>query len=121
MKTFVIILVLVICTAGWSAPASLPFRQKITFDGLWQAQWDLRKDQAIDISLRIDNPSALPPNARIEARWEGPAIPELNFEGKRGDLEARATTSWQKTLHSLDPDLYLVYRAPRAGSYSLRL
>ena len=53
--------------------------------------------------------------------WEGPDLPEFAFQGERGDLNATATANWSKTLHALDPDLYLLYRAPRSGSYRLRI
>ena len=43
------------------------------------------------------------------------------FDGERGDLHAVATPNWRKTLHALDPDVYLVYQAPTEGIYQLQL
>ncbi|MEX2300129.1 MAG: prenyltransferase/squalene oxidase repeat-containing protein [Bryobacterales bacterium] len=99
--------------------ASLPFEQTVRFDGAWQQEWRLDQGQVFEIQAAIAQPAALPANGRVEIRWEGPALPELAFEGDRGDLNATATADWRKTLHALDPDVYLVYRAPKSGAYRL--
>ena len=117
--------VLVVAAAvGWSAapPASIdPFEQSFSFDGEWTRSWTLAEGQALEVHVRVDDPEALPANGRIEVRWEGPGLDDWAFEGERGDLHATATTDWRKTLHELDTDVYVVYRAPAAGSYRLTL
>ncbi len=97
------------------------FQKQIVFEGSWEHRWQLQRDQILQISLGIPNPSSLPPNARIEVRWQGPVLSHLAFDGKRGDLDAKASAGWEKTLHSLDPDLHLVYKVPAAGLYHLNL
>ena len=101
--------------------AVLPFEQSLIFGGSWQQQWQLEQGQAFEIQLGIAQPSSLPPNGRVEVRWEGPELTEFAFEGERGDLSATASADWRKTLHALDPDVYLIYRAPKSGSYRLSL
>ena len=101
--------------------AGLPFEQSLTFGGSWQQQWQLEQGQALEIQVGIAQPSSLPANGRVEVRWEGPELTEFAFEGERGDLSATATANWRKTLHALDPDVYLVYRAPKSGAYRLSL
>ncbi len=95
--------------------------QTLHFDGSFQREWTLDEGRAFELSVRIDEPSALPPNARIDVVWTGPAIPQPEFEGNREDPGVKADADWEKTLHALDPDVYLVYRAPLAGEYSLRI
>ncbi len=95
--------------------------QTLRFDGSFQREWALDEGSAFELSVRIDEPSALPPNARIGVAWTGPAIPQPEFEGERSDPGVAAAADWQKTLHALDPDVYLVYRTPLSGEYSLRL
>ena len=111
-----------VVAAGRSAspPVSFAsFEESLSFDGLWTHSWTLDEGQALEIHVSIDDPEELPANGRIKVRWEGPDLPEWAFEGNRGDLYASSTADWQKTLHELDPDVYLVYRAPAAGSYRL--
>ena len=52
----------------------------------------------VEVNAGIAQPSQLPPNARIA----------VEFAGLR------------KVLHALDPDFHLLYRAPRAGKYTLK-
>ena len=107
-------LMLAACAAAASADS---FR----LEGEWGKEWRLRAGEAVSIHVRLDAPGALPPNARVEAEWVGPDLPGEAFAGDRGDLRAIRTAGWSKTLHALDPDVTLVYRAPVEGAYSLRL
>ena len=104
---------------AWGGPVE--FEKRLEFSGQWSREWTLQQGQAFELSVRIDHPSKLPPNARIEIRWAGPALPDLHFDGDRGDPAVAATADWRKVLHALDPDIFLVYRAPRSGTYTLRL
>ncbi len=72
------------------------FQKQIVFEGSWQHQWQLERDQILQISVGIPRPSSLPPNALIEVRWRGPELPDLAFDGKRGDLVAQASSGWEK-------------------------
>ena len=111
-------LLLLIPAAGLAAPA---LAETIDFTGSWDHRRELTEGEAVSISVRIDDPEALPPNSRIEVRWRGPALEDTPFDGERGDLHATITADWSKTLHALDPDVYLVYRAPKAGTYRLEI
>ncbi|MFN3322800.1 MAG: HEAT repeat domain-containing protein [Bryobacteraceae bacterium] len=65
----------------------------------------LSKDQAVEISAGVAAPSKLPPNGRVAVEWSSP-------DGKAG---------FRKVLHAMDPDVYVVYRAPASGEYRLRM
>ena len=99
--------------AGYSRTASV--------GAPWSEEWALEAGTAFEVSLQLVEPSALPPNARIEVRWSGPDLPDSGFVGDRGDSSVVATADWSKVLHALDPDLHLVYRAPVSGTYSIHL
>ncbi len=87
----------------------------------WRTQRQLRTGEAVSIHVRLNDPAALPANARIEVVWDAPELPGPSFEGPRGDLHATRTGDWSKTLHALDPDVTLVYRAPVDGAYALQI
>ena len=103
-----------------SESGELPFSKTFRFSDSWRRQWQLESGQAFELSVHLQDPGALPANARIEVQWQGPEITET-FDGERGDLHATATPNWRKTLHALDPDVYLVYQAPKEGIYQLQL
>ena len=119
------VLILVLAIAFGAAPfaaesAELPFSKTFDFSDSWSRQWQLESAQAFELSVRLQDPVELPPNARIEVRWQGPE-PAETFDGERGDLHTSATPNWRKTLHALDPDVYLVYQTPRGGVYQLEI
>lgn len=95
--------------------------ESVSFSGNWSRTWSLTEGDTFEISVRIETPSGLPPNARIDATWTGPEPPEWAFADDRGDPGIKATSHWSKTLHGLDPDVHLVYRAPASGDYELTL
>jgi len=66
---------------------------------------DLAAGEVAEISASVVKPSDIPANGRLLLKWEAP--------GSRPDL------GWSKRLHTLDPDIYLLYRAPVAGKYRL--
>jgi len=70
--------------------------------------YDLKAGEAVEISVRINEPSKLPANGRIAVEWQSP-------EG------APAAANWRKILHALDGDVYTTYRAPFSGKYTLRI
>ncbi|MEO1996031.1 MAG: hypothetical protein ABGZ17_12225, partial [Planctomycetaceae bacterium] len=86
----------------------------------------------VAINVHIQQPSKLPVDGRLLVRWEltkaddpqrVPRAPEQSEAPARqvNDLgiPAAPTANWSKLLHALDPDVYLVYRAPVAGAYRL--
>jgi hypothetical protein len=88
------------------------FQRRFVFRGSWQREFDLAAGQAVELSVGLERPSELPPNGRLRASWarvEGAALAE------------GVTADWVKTLHALDPDVYMIYRAPAAGRYRLAL
>jgi hypothetical protein len=78
------------------AAASLA-AQPLEFTGRYSKQLTLRAGETVEVAAGLPRPSQLPPNARIGIQWAG----------------------YRKIIHALDPDFYMVYRVPSAGSYTL--
>lgn len=95
--------------------------ESVAFDGSWSQSWKFDRDQTVQIRVGLDEPSGLPENARIEVRWTGPPADEPGFDGDRADLVEGMENGWSKVLHALDPDVFLLYKAPRSGRYELQL
>ena len=95
--------------------------ESVAFDGAWSKSWKFDRDQTVQIRVGLDEPSGLPENARIEVRWTGPPADEPGFDGDRADLVEGMENGWSKVLHTLDPDVFLLYKAPRSGRYELQL
>ena len=111
--------------------------------GLQRTRVTLQAGQTIEVSCRVRQPSQLPPNARVRVAWrlaEPDAVASRRSSETRVAAETtprgssrksteraedafgiytRPTPGWSKLLHALDADVYLVYRAPRAGVYVL--
>ena len=82
------------------------FDQRIEFSGDYsRGKIDLEAGQTVEISAGVQSPSKLPINGRLAAEWSGPA----------------ADAGFRKVLHALDPDVYVVYRVPQKGRYTLSL
>ena len=79
--------------------------ETIRFSGDHTKVVELSAGQTIEISAGIISPSQLPVNGRLAVEWSGPA----------------ADAGFRKVLHALDPDVYVVYRAPQDGKYNLGL
>ena len=112
---------LLVPTLALSLTGDAGYSRTVSVAAPWSAEWALEEGATFDVSLQLVEPSALPPNARIEVRWSGPELPDSGFAGDRGDPSVFATADWSKVLHALDPDLHLVYRAPVSGTYSIHL
>ena len=97
--------------------------ETIRFDGNWTRSWDLAEGETVQIQVGVVSPGKLPDNGRISARWSGPPLDGARSAEpmSRGDLVRGDENGWTKTLHALDPDVYLVYKAPRTGKYELSL
>src|SRR5262249_6713947 len=76
--------------------------------------------------------SSLPQHGRVGVRWtlveekkeSGAATSLPPLFARKSDafgVYTKPTADWKKVLHALDPDLYLVYRAPVAGMYALEI
>jgi hypothetical protein len=105
---------LAVCVAclvlGWLAADCLgdeprPIDARIDFSGDYSQAIELDAGQIVEISVTVQSPAKLPANGRLAAEWTGPA----------------ADAGFRKVLHALDPDLYVVYRAPQKGAYTLAL
>ncbi len=101
--------------------ADTAIAETVDFNGAWSSAWELESGQTVQIKVGIVSPGRLPDNARIEARWNGPPMSDPDATKDRGDLVAGVDNGWSKVLHALDPDVYLLYKAPVAGRYELRL
>lgn len=83
---------------------SLPARSSrdaatLDFKGSFSQSWKLAAGQTVEISVGLPAPSELPPNGRIAVKWG----------------------NYRKIIHALDPDFYMIYRAPAAGAYTLNV
>ncbi len=79
--------------------------RRVRFSRFFSHTLQLSVGDTLEISAGVESPSMLPDNGRVAVEWSAPS-PDAGF---------------RKVLHALDPDLYLVYRAPVAGRYVLSL
>jgi hypothetical protein len=94
----------------------------VNLTGSWRKTIRLEAGKTVEISVHLDKPSALPPNARIAAEWTLKDAPEIPAKRPEPDFGIPAPSpNWRKVLHALDNDVYLVYRAPQTGEYTLTL
>ncbi len=103
-------------------------RLNLQFQGRWEKRFDLKRGETFELSVSLPQPSSLPQHGRIGVRWrlEKPDTAEsLPTSGSRKPdafgIYTPPTTDWKKVLHALDSDLYLVYRAPVTGLYTLEI
>ncbi len=102
--------------AGGVAPA-----ETVDFTGSWARSWDLAAGETVAIHIALAHPAELPPNARLAVRWQEPTAGATPTSAARGDLAVYPKGGWAKTLHALDPDLYILYAPPRDGRYRLSI
>ncbi len=114
--------------ADSAAGGLAPFRLNWQFQGRWEKRIELKRGETFELSVGLPRPSLLPRHGRIGVRWalEKPTIGEaLPAVGGRKPgafgIYTQPAADWKKVLHALDPDLYLVYRAPVAGVYVLEI
>jgi hypothetical protein len=79
--------------------------RRIEFNGEYSQAIELGADEVIELSAGVISPSTLPANGRLAVEWSGPT----------------KDAGWRKVVHALDPDVYVVYRAPQQGRYQLTL
>jgi hypothetical protein len=70
-----------------------------SFSGSESREVRLSAGDVVELSIGLPAPSTLPPNGRIAVEWAG----------------------YRKVLHALDPDFYMLYRAPKAGVETLKI
>lgn len=105
--------------------ALAPIRLNLQFQKRWEKRIVLKRGETFELSISLPQPSALPLHGRVGVRWtlvEPISLPPLL--ARKPDafgIYTKPTADWTKTLHALDPDIYLVYRAPVAGLYSLEI
>jgi len=106
-----------------------PARLNLQFQSRWEKRFDLKRGETFELSVGLPAPSSLPRHARVGVRWT--LIEEKKESGAAASLPSlfdrkpdafgiytQPTADWKKVLHALDPDLYLVYRAPVAGPFA---
>jgi hypothetical protein len=117
-----------------SAPQGRMARLRIDvpLQQLWERRFDLSRGETFELSVGIPSPSTLPGNGRIRVQWRlveekipsGAASALPTPKGRARDafgIYSPPTADWTKTLHALDPDVYIAYRAPVSGVYALEL
>src|SRR5215475_3188768 len=109
-----------------------PVSLNLQFQGRWEKRFDLRRGETFELSVGLPSPSSLPRHGRVGVRWtlveekkeSGAATSLPPLFARKPDafgVYAQPTADWTKVLHALDPDLYLVYRAPVSGVYALEI
>jgi hypothetical protein len=89
--------------------ANKPQTGIVALTGPWQHAYRLAGGETVEITVHLEQPAALPANGRIAVEWT------------REGGTTQPTSNWRKVLHALDSDVYLIYRAPAAGVYTLHL
>jgi hypothetical protein len=79
--------------------AAAALAQSVAFTGAHAQSMTLAAGQIVEVYAGLPAPSELPSNGRIAVEW-----------GR-----------YRKILHAFDPDFFLVFRAPKAGVYTLKL
>jgi HEAT repeat protein len=88
----------ILLSATLALPASAQ-TQSVQLPGTRTLTASLAARQTVEIYAGLPAPSQLPPNGRVAVEWAG----------------------YRKVLHALDPDFYMVYRAPQTGTYTLKV
>lgn len=108
-----VVLLILVTSVMWSVMSVTGARQQnlnkstsltMQLSKPWSRSITLSKGETLEISVGLPRSSGLPVNGRIGVTWTS---------------KQSAKASWSKTLHALDSDVYVVYRAPENGEYSL--
>ena len=115
-------------------PLSAADKATVTGQKPVQNKYHLEEGQVFEITVRVDQPSQMFPNARLRVSWDLltaddpdniPRGPDEAVSALRNDealgIYTTPTANWSKVLHALDSDVYLNYRAPVSGTYSLTI
>lgn len=93
----------------------------------WQQAVRLEAGQPVEISVRLDRPSELPPNGRVAVEWTPAARwPERDVNAAGRPVNAfgiytAPAAGFRKVLHALDGDIWLTYSPPVSGDYRLTI
>ncbi len=98
----------------------------IALSDIWKTTYALKQGETVEISVGLARHASLPPNGRIAAEWtlahsDGILIRDGARKADAFGIYTLPTANWRKVLHALDPDVYLIYRAPKTGKYVLQL
>ncbi len=109
-----------------------PVRLSLQFQSRWEKRFDLKRGETFELSVGLPSPSSLPRHGRVGVRWT--LVEEKKETGATTSLPSLfarkpdafgvytlPAADWKKVLHALDPDLYLVYRAPVSGLYAMEI
>jgi hypothetical protein len=107
------------------------FKTSLQFSRSWEKRVELKQGETFDVAVSLPNPSSLPAHGRIAVRWElienGNVAPALSATKPLArnwndfGIYTKPTANWRKVLHALDPDVFVTYRAPVTGIYSLNI
>ena len=107
------------------------FKASLQFSKSWEKRIELKQGETFDVSVSLPNPSSLPAHGRVAVRWElienGDKPPMLSTtkpvtrQWNDFGIYTKPTANWRKVLHALDPDVFVTYRAPVTGTYSLNI
>ena len=75
------------------------FAATVDFTGQYNQSQQISAGQIVEISVGLPEPSKLPANGRVAVEWEG----------------------YRKVLHALDPDFYMLWKAPKTGNFTLKV
>ncbi|MEW5979802.1 MAG: hypothetical protein AB1898_28745 [Acidobacteriota bacterium] len=123
-------------TSATQRPDGLSTDIRLSPERPWSKAMPLAKGETVELRVGVSQPSKLPLHGRISVSWtlvdgKGGLQPQGLQAAAKGSFTPRGenafgiyaspTANWQKTLHALDPDTYVVYRAPVAGTYRLEI
>src|ERR1044072_21612 len=122
-------------TTEKAAGGLAPLRLSLQVQGRWEKRLDLQRGETFELSVSLPRPSLLPPHGRVGVRWklveESPKASDANASTQPAarsprkpdafGIYTKPTTDWDKVLHALDSDIYLVYCAPVTGQYLLEI
>ena len=116
------------CLIGLSAPTlaqsglePMISSRALVGEEVWSQQWSMNRSEVVAVTIRLEQPSGLPPNGRVEVAFDGPALAVDSRRERPNEPTVRATNAWKKVLHALDPDVHVMYKAPVSGQYTLRI
>lgn len=87
---------LLLCSLALPAAVNWP---AVPFSGTHSQTMQLAAGQIVEVYAGLPAPTELPANGRVAVEF----------------------ANYRKILHALDADFYLVYRAPKAGAYTLKV
>ena len=134
---FLICLLVLFTESSWPLNKSIENHHTISLHSAssWEKSFRLNQGESVQISIHLPQPSLLPSNGLVGVTWklaeqyeqtDEKASKTLTPDLKSRELNdfgiyTKPTPNWKKVLHALDPDLFLVYRAPVSGTYILNI